>query len=118
MGLREIALLASGIGGVLARGVALERRQGSDAIGGTHKYCPGGTDICFSEFATPADGIVFRIAIPDVEAAPFDILLQIVAPVATTGWAGLAWGGAMTGNPLTVAWPNGDSAVVSSRWAT
>lgn len=116
MGLREIALLASSLGGALARGVEVQRRQ--DAVEGSHQYCPGGTEVCFSEFVTPTDNIVFRIAIPDVEAAPFDILLQVVAPKAAAGWAGLAWGGAMTGNPLTIAWPNEDGAVVSSRWAT
>ncbi|KAH6628767.1 hypothetical protein F5144DRAFT_655390 [Chaetomium tenue] len=84
----------------------------------TAKYCPGGTQICFSEFREPASGISYRIAIPEVSAAPFDVLLQIVAPVDKAGWAGVAWGGTMNGNPLTVGWPNGDGAVVSSRWST
>lgn len=84
----------------------------------TAKYCPGGTQICFSEFKEPVSGIYYRIAIPEVSAAPFDVLLQIVAPIDKAGWAGVAWGGKMNGNPLTVAWPNGDSAVVSSRWST
>ena len=84
----------------------------------TAKYCPGGTQICFSEFKEPTSGIYYRIAIPEVSAAPFDVLLQIVAPIDKAGWAGVAWGGQMNGNPLTVAWPNGDSAVVSSRWST
>ncbi|KAK0655158.1 hypothetical protein B0T16DRAFT_450893 [Cercophora newfieldiana] len=83
----------------------------------TAKYCPGGTSICFSESRIEANDIVFRIAIPETTAAPFDILLQIVAPISVS-WASIAWGGKMTANPLTVAWPNGNSAVVSSRWAT
>lgn len=118
MGLRELALLATSIGGAVANGVALGARQEADAAGASHRYCPGGTDVCFSEFVTPTDDIVFRIAIPDVASAPFDMLVQIVAPISTAGWVGVAWGGVMTGNPLTVAWPNGDGAVVSSRWAT
>ncbi|KAK3933645.1 hypothetical protein QBC46DRAFT_348400 [Diplogelasinospora grovesii] len=84
----------------------------------THKYCPGGTSICFSEYTVATHNITFRIAIPDVPAAPFDILLQIIAPVASTGWAGLAWGGKMSSNPLTIGWPNGNSAVVSSRYTS
>jgi hypothetical protein len=83
----------------------------------TAKYCPGGTEICFSESRVAAHDITFRIAIPEAAAAPFDVLLQIVAPV-SVAWASIAWGGQMTRNPLTVAWPNGQSAVVSSRWAT
>ncbi|KAK0717278.1 hypothetical protein B0T26DRAFT_625869, partial [Lasiosphaeria miniovina] len=81
----------------------------------THKYCPGGTAICFSEFTVAAYNITYRIAIPEVTAAPFDILLQIQAP-ASVGWAGLAWGGKMSSNPLTLGWANGKTAVVSSRW--
>ncbi|KAK4224892.1 hypothetical protein QBC38DRAFT_547261 [Podospora fimiseda] len=81
------------------------------------KYCPGNTQICFSEFKVPTHDITYRIAIPDVSSAPFDVLLQIVAPL-STGWAAVAWGGKMTNNPLTVAWPNGKSAIVSSRFAT
>lgn len=34
---------------------------------------------------------VYRIAIQDTNAAPFDALLQIIAS-ATTGWAGFAYG--------------------------
>ena len=83
----------------------------------TGKYCPGGTAICFSESKVAAHDITFRVAIPETTAAPFDILLQIVAPV-SVGWAGLAWGGKMTNNPLTVGWANGKSATVSSRFAT
>lgn len=83
----------------------------------TSKYCPGGTAICFSEYKVAAQNLIYRIAIPDVQAAPFDILLQIVAPK-TVGWAGIAWGGQMSNNPLTIGWPNGDSVVVSSRWTS
>lgn len=48
-----------------------------------------------------------------------------IEALAGIGWAGFAWGGQMTGNPLAVAWPNpeadgdeaGDAVVISSRWA-
>ncbi|KAB5559950.1 hypothetical protein GE09DRAFT_1202985 [Coniochaeta sp. 2T2.1] len=119
MALLHAALLlllgvSQALAGVVAQGE--KKRQAS-----TTKYCPSSTQICFSEFRTPTSNIIYRIAIPDdAAAAPFDILLQIVAPVSTTGWAGLAWGGSMTKNPLTIAWASGGGggAVVSSRWAT
>jgi len=81
------------------------------------KYCPGGGEVCFSEYKVATHNIVYRIAIPETLAAPFDIYLSIVAPKAVA-WAGLAWGGKMGSNPLTVAWANGNTAVVSSRWTT
>ncbi len=61
--------------------------------------------------------VVFSIAIPEAEEAPFDVAFQIVAPK-STGWAGLAWGGSMLANPLAVAWANGDTVTISSRLAT
>ncbi|KAK3997436.1 cellobiose dehydrogenase [Cladorrhinum sp. PSN332] len=109
MGLKHFALLA--LSGTQVWASETVKRQ-SQA-----KYCPGSTPICFSEFKVPTHDIIYRIAIPDVSAAPFDVLLQIVAPV-SNGWAAIAWGGKMSNNPLTVAWPNGKSAVVSSRFAT
>jgi len=67
--------------------------------------------------STVGDGINVSIAIPDVDEGPFDILVKIAAP-AKAGWAAVAWGGQMLRNPLSVAWPNEDGAIVSSRWAT
>ncbi|KAK3290350.1 uncharacterized protein B0H64DRAFT_421180 [Chaetomium fimeti] len=116
MSLRSFALLAlSGTHtwATSTSGSGPAKRQSTTA-----KYCPGGTQICFSEFREPTSNIYYRIAIPEVSAAPFDVLLQIVAPLDKAGWAGVAWGGKMNGNPLTVGWPSGDSAVVSSRWST
>ncbi|KXX75414.1 Cellobiose dehydrogenase [Madurella mycetomatis] len=116
MGLRHIVLLA--LGGTQAWPASASRVGPSKRQTTTTRYCPGGTQICFSEFRESTSEVVYRIAIPDVSTAPFDVLLQIVAPIATAGWAGISWGGTMTDNPLTVGWPNGDSAVVSSRFAT
>ncbi len=116
MGSSVFALFSSCLlaGQALGYGAGLARRQAST------KFCDTGVDgVCLAQYATSssASGIVFRLAIPQADAAPFDVLLSIIAPV-SAGWAGLAWGGSMTANPLTVAWPNGDAAVVSSRWAT
>jgi hypothetical protein len=63
--------------------------------------------------------ITFRIAVPSdaQQNAQYDVVVQIVAP-AEVGWLGLAWGGQMTYNPLTVSWANGNTPVVSSRYAT
>ena len=111
-GVRTLSLLA--LGGAQLWGASagvVERRQDV-----THKFCPGGTNICFSE--TQVNDMTVRIAIPDVKSAPFDVLLQIVAPKATTAWASIAWGGKMANNPLTVGWASGNGVTVSSRWAT
>ena len=94
-----------------ASGIEIDSRQTQ-----TSQYCAA-DGVCYSQYTVPTSNITYRIAIPDVSNAPFDVLLQITAPVAV-GWAGLAWGGVMAKNPLTVAWPNGDSAIISSRWAT
>jgi hypothetical protein len=92
---------------------ALEKRQK------TGRYCNPETSICYLEYTYASSIPVFRIAIPDSASTNtrFDTLLQIIAP-ANLGWVGFAWGGGMTLNPLTVAWPNGDNgATVSSRWS-
>lgn len=112
MGFGHLAILA--LGATQAWTASAEQVKRQDA---TAKYCPGGTPICFSEYSVDSAGVVYRIAIPDVKAAPFDILLQIVAPK-TVGWAAIGWGGKMTNNPLTLGWPNGNTAIVSSRWTS
>ena len=89
----------------------LETRQDAS------KYCDATSKMCYQEITIRASLPVFRLAIPDTSAAPFDTILQIISPV-SFGWAGFAWGGGMTLNPLIVAWPNGNKVVVSSRWAT
>jgi hypothetical protein len=85
-----------------------------DGEGTTSKYCDD-LGRCFAAY-TNDDGIRFGIAIPEAKAAPFDIIVQITAPL-TVGWVGLAWGGAMTYNPLILTWPNGTIGAISSRMA-
>lgn len=73
--------------------------------------------VNFAEWVSP-QSISFRVALSDAATkAPFDLLLSIIAPKAT-GWAGVAWGGQMANNPLTIGWANGAKTVVSSRLAT
>ena len=63
--------------------------------------------------------LTFRIAVPNpaTSGTPYDAVVQVIAPI-DVGWAGLSWGGGMTYAPLSVAWANGNSVVVSSRYAT
>ena len=97
-------------------GIALGSPLPQAGLPSGNKYCDFLTDICYSEWTSP-EKIAFRIAIPeDATPGDFDVLLQIVAPK-TVGWAGIAWGGVMTNNPLTVGWANGETTVVSSRSA-
>ncbi|KAF4637099.1 hypothetical protein G7Y89_g1005 [Cudoniella acicularis] len=57
-----------------------------------------------------------RIALPMNVSDPYDAIISITAPVASK-WVGIAWGGTMVFNPLTMGWANGKTAVVSSRFA-
>ncbi|KAI1341798.1 hypothetical protein F5Y15DRAFT_348018 [Xylariaceae sp. FL0016] len=111
MGLvRYTATLAALIGTIIA---------GESVVPATPsaQFCDPATAVCYSSSTVGVASISFRVAIPVVSAAPFDALIQIVAPK-TAGWAGLAWGGHMINNTMTIGWANGTNAVVSSRWAT
>jgi hypothetical protein len=61
--------------------------------------------------------ITYRLAIPDVQKAPFPMKMSIIAPKKVT-WAGFATGGCMLRSPLLVAYTSGDKIMVSSYWAT
>jgi len=74
------------------------------------------TGIAFSSYTNPTTGISYGIALPLNVTAPYDAIISITAPIAVK-WAGFCWGGTMVFNPLTVAWPNLQTAVVSSRFA-
>jgi len=91
------------------------------AAEGTIAYVDQDTGFTFSEFKaayTLSSNIVYRIAVPtNAPSGPYNVVLQVVVP-SQLGWVGLAWGGNMVKNPLTVAYPNGNKATVSSRWAT
>ncbi|KAH9896345.1 hypothetical protein F4778DRAFT_772208 [Xylariomycetidae sp. FL2044] len=104
----SIKPLSTALALMVASGVTPAAAQGV-------QYCDVATGVCYSQVET--NGISYGVAIPAATAPPFDILLQVVAPT-SIGWAGIAWGGGMHGNPLTVGWANGASTVVSSRWAT
>ena len=110
MGLLQVAATALALANVAVASPVKQEARAAAA-----KYCRG--DVCYSEWVSP-EKIAYRIAIPDTATAGnFDILLQIEAPKAV-GWAGLAWGGVMTNNPLAVAWASGNTGIVSSRRAS
>ncbi|KAB5582797.1 hypothetical protein GE09DRAFT_1167037 [Coniochaeta sp. 2T2.1] len=75
------------------------------------------TGFTFGQYVSD-QGISFRVAIPDPAPATggYDAVLQIAAPN-EIGWAGFAWGGSMTYNPLAIVWKNGNSVTLSSRFA-
>ncbi|KAI1171645.1 iron reductase domain protein [Nemania sp. FL0916] len=79
-------------------------------------YCDPSSEVCYSSSTVGIAGISYRLALPNVTASPFDLLLQIVAPT-TAQWAGIAFGGHMINNTLAIGWANGNSSVISSRWA-
>jgi len=111
MGLRTVFTTALLSGAALAAPAQVEERAASA------KYCDAASTLCFSEWVSP-EKIAYRVAIPDTATTGnFDVILQIEAPKAV-GWAGIAWGGVMTNNPLTVAWANGQSAIASTRKAS
>lgn len=78
--------------------------------------CDSVTKICFSSYTAPENGITVGIALPTNVTDPYDAIVSITAPVSVT-WTGFAWGGTMVFNPLTAAWANGKTSVVSSRFA-
>ena len=90
----------------------LERRQWTES-----KYCNPTSGLCYLQVQPRGSTPLFRIALPDTASPPFDTILEITSPAVVT-WAGFAWGGSMTANPLTVIWFNAGKPVVSSRWST
>ena len=113
-------------GRLLTRLVAFGRPRAQDssvsAQDSATAFYDSETGFTFSEYKVAYSltaNVVYRIAVPSTATAssPYDLVVQVVAPNAV-GWSGLAWGGNMVKNPLTVGWANGNSPIVSSRWAT
>lgn len=84
----------------------------------SHAYVDSETGLKFASYNADR-GISYRVAIPSEAKTgdEFDAVLQVAAPI-TVGWAGFAWGGSMTYNPLAIVWANGtNNVVLSSRIA-
>ncbi|KAF2743066.1 iron reductase domain protein [Sporormia fimetaria CBS 119925] len=97
------------------------------ALGGSTQHHDADTNLTYSSITHP-NGFTYRIALPSLPStsdtnhhSSDSAILQIIAPH-TLSWCGLAWGGRMIGNPLSVFWPTGAStglkAIVSSRIAS
>ncbi|KAF2202442.1 cellobiose dehydrogenase-like protein [Delitschia confertaspora ATCC 74209] len=86
------------------------------AAGQTGIYCDSVTSLCFSSYSV--SNILIGVAIPNATVAPYDVVLQIVAPI-SIGWVGFSWGGTMPYVPLTVGWINkaASTTIYSSRMA-
>ncbi|KAK2054202.1 carbohydrate-binding cytochrome b562 [Colletotrichum caudatum] len=72
---------------------------------------------CFASY-TNDGGIIFGIVIPAgvTSGQSYDVIFQITAPI-KVGWAGFAWGGTMTNNPLTIVWANGGDPYADAVYA-
>ncbi|RYP26373.1 hypothetical protein DL768_011741 [Monosporascus sp. mg162] len=103
----KLSAVAVGIAGLTGSALAQDSVPVTDAE----------TGITFQAFTNP-EGVSYGIALPANASAAggYDIILQVTAPI-EIGWAGIAWGGAMVYNPLSIVWPNGESVVASPRMA-
>ncbi|TGJ81929.1 hypothetical protein E0Z10_g6827 [Xylaria hypoxylon] len=101
----------SSLAGLLSLSTLVSAQSDSES------FVDADTGITFQS-ATNSEGVTYRLALPADASAEkaYDVIIQIVAPV-ELGWVGWAWGGAMTYNPLTVVWANGNNVVYSSRQA-
>ena len=117
-----LRLVSSGKHGVVRQG-GIGLTEGNWTVNGQFDEPPADsvvytdprTGFTFSSYRNDF-GIEYHVALPDTDKKPYDAIVQIVAPL-ETGWTGLAWGGTMTYNPLTIAWKNGNSVMLSSRMA-
>ncbi|KAF2477650.1 CBD9-like protein [Lindgomyces ingoldianus] len=82
------------------------------------KYYDKTSGITYSSITLP-NGVSYRVALP-VSSNTSEAILQVVVPN-KFNWCGMAWGGHMTNNPLSVHWntkaKTGQKAIVSSRMA-
>ncbi|EIN05508.1 cellobiose dehydrogenase [Punctularia strigosozonata HHB-11173 SS5] len=72
--------------------------------------------ITFQGLQEPVHGVSYGFVFPESTTGD-EFIGEILAPV-DAKWIGLALGGAMAGDLLLVAWPNGNSIVSSTRYTT
>ncbi|KAF2106893.1 hypothetical protein BDV96DRAFT_472929, partial [Lophiotrema nucula] len=78
------------------------------------KYYDPTSGITYASI-THANGVTYRIALPP-NSVDSDAILQMVSPN-DVAWCGLAWGGHMTQNPLSVSWSTGQgTSANTTHW--
>ncbi|KAI6645098.1 hypothetical protein MCOR14_000544 [Pyricularia oryzae] len=100
-------LYAVGVATLLNQALGQESVECQDAL----------TGFTFSRHDS-GRGVSFGIAIPGnvTSGEPYDAVIQMTASK-DIGWYGIAWGGSMTYNPISLAYPNGDDVTLSARMA-
>lgn len=79
-------------------------------------YTDSGNGFVFDGITDAVYGVQYGIVLPQADTST-EFIGEIVAPI-TAKWIGWAFGGAMIGDLLLVAWPNGNEIVASPRYAT
>ena len=79
-------------------------------------YTDPDNSFVFDGITDPVHSVTYGIALPSASTSS-EFIGEITAPI-DAKWVGLALGGAMIGDLLIVAWPNGDDIVASTRYAT
>jgi cellobiose dehydrogenase (acceptor) len=73
----------------------------------------------FTGLTDPVHNVTYGFVFPPLVssgAQSTEFIGEVVAPL-SAAWIGVALGGAMNGDLLLVAWPNGNQIVSSTRWA-
>ncbi|RDX41638.1 cellobiose dehydrogenase [Lentinus brumalis] len=79
-------------------------------------YTDSGNGFVFDGISDPVYKVNYGIVLPSASSST-EFIGEIVAPI-DAKWIGWALGGAMIGDLLIVAWPNGNKIVASTRYAT
>lgn len=79
-------------------------------------YIDPDNGIVFQGYTDPVHNVTYGAVFPTTTTST-DFIGEIVAPLAAE-WVGLALGGAMLGDLLLVAWPNGNTIVSSARYTS
>ncbi|KAI0746657.1 cellobiose dehydrogenase [Daedaleopsis nitida] len=79
-------------------------------------YTDPGNGFVFDGVTDPSYSVTYGIVLPQASSTT-EFIGEIVAPISAK-WVGLALGGAMIGDLLIVAWPNGNQIVASPRYAS
>ena len=79
-------------------------------------YTDPDNGFVFDGITDPVHDVTYGFVLPAANTST-EFIGEIVAPI-DAAWIGIAMGGAMIGDLLIVAWPNGNQIVASTRYAT